>query len=554
MDRHSSTRLSVLLAAALVVETLVIPPSAGAAGAVQAILQSAPVGGPTIDLLVGARPGRYAGVAALTAQLGANDLGVVRGLSVRRLRVPAPAAAALERALQADPSVGYVEVDGMVKAALAPDDPYYTPADEWGLPAIGVPAVWNTSTGTGGPVIAVVDTGVAAAHPDLGGRVLPGIDIINGDANASDDNGHGTHVAGIIAATGNNGIGGAGVCWGCTILPVKVLDANGSGSDSTVAAGITWAADHGASVINLSLGSVGSSATLAAAVMYAQSLGVVVVAAAGNSGSDVKFYPAALPGVISVAAFAPDGTLYSFSNYGPGWVSVAAPGCTVSTLPAGAYGSMCGTSMATPFVSGSIGLLMADDPAATASEAASAILGTAGPALRTSTADGSIHVDLALAVLLAGPVLTPPPAPPSTPTPTPAPTPVPPPTQAPTPIPTPIPAPTPTPTPVPTPVPEPTPPPTLPAVVSRSGSLVRVPKALVVLARAGSSRITLTNPRRAYLVVTLKRYGIVVWRRSTRSSLIGWTALLRTATYTLTVSRPGSRVAVGTVRIAYHRR
>ncbi|MEA2632397.1 MAG: thermitase, partial [Chloroflexota bacterium] len=330
MKRPLSKRFSFLLTAALVVEMLAVPARVGAADAAQAIIAGAPAAGPTVDLLIGARPGRGAGVAALTARFGTRDKGSVRGLQVRRLRVPATDVVALERTLAADPSVAYVEVDGTVKATVVPNDPYYTQGLDWGLPLIGAPAAWDTSTGASGPIIAVIDTGVDATHPDLGGRVLPGIDLVNNDSDASDDHGHGTHVAGIIAATGNNGLGGAGVCWGCRILPVKALDASGSGTYSVLASAITWAADHGARIINMSLGGYTTSTTLNAAVVYAQSRGIVVVAAAGNDGVTTRFYPAAFAGVVAVGASTADAALIGFSNRGTDWVDVAAGACSMS--------------------------------------------------------------------------------------------------------------------------------------------------------------------------------------------------------------------------------
>jgi subtilisin family serine protease len=549
MKRPLSKRFSFLLAAALVVEMLAVPASVGAADAAQAIIAGAPAGGPTVDLLIGARPGRGAGVAALTARFGTRDKGSVRGLQVRRLRIPAAEVAALERTLAADPSVAYVEVDGTVKAAVVPNDPYYTQGLDWGLPLIGAPAAWDTSTGAAGPIIAVIDTGVDATHPDLGGRVLPGIDLVNNDMDASDDHGHGTHVAGIIAATGNNGLGGAGVCWGCRILPVKALDASGSGSYSVLASAITWAADHGARIINMSLGGYTTSTTLNAAVSYAQSRGIVVVAAAGNDGVTTRFYPAAFAGVVAVGASTADAALIGFSNRGTDWVDVAAGACSMSTTPGATYTNMCGTSMATPFVSGSLGLLLAADPNATATEALAAIESSAGPQLTDTTAFGLVHLDAALTALLAVPRPT------ATPTVAPTATPSPDPTATPDPNATPPPEPTPTPTTVPTPTPTTGPAPVAaPAFVTRSASLTRVPRALVVLTRAGTSLLTLANPRRAYLVLTLKRGGILVWRRTTRASAIHWTIYVRTATYTLTVSRPGSHVATGTVFFRYRPR
>jgi subtilisin family serine protease len=405
-------RFPLLCAGALVAGLLTVPAGTTAADTAHRILAESSTDGPTVDLLIGARPGKSTNVTALAASFGPRDKGSVRGLTVRRLRVPAEAATALEQTLATDPSVGYVEVDAAVQATLIPDDPFYGAPAEWGLPLIGAPAAWDTSTGTDGPIVAIIDTGVDAAHPDFDDRVLPGIDLVHGDDDAADDNGHGTHVAGIIGATGNNGIGGAGVCWGCRILPVKALDATGTGVDSTLAAGITWATDHGAQVINLSLGGPQDSITLRAAVTYAQDHGAVVVAAAGNSGATTPFYPAGFDGVIAVGAETADETRYAFSDYGPTWVDVAAPGCSQSTWPGGAYASLCGTSMAAPFVSGSIGLLLAADPAATPADAAAALQATAGPEATAWTAFGAIHLDHALASLFDVGTPYPAPAPP----------------------------------------------------------------------------------------------------------------------------------------------
>ena len=527
--RHMSSRhrgvFSLLCAVALVAGLLAVPSGTSAADIAHRILTQSSTDGPTVDLLIGARPGHGKDVTALAAGFGHRDKGGVRGLTVRRLRVPAEAATALEHTFATDPSVGYVEVDGAVQATLVPDDPFYGAPAEWGLPLIGAPAAWDTSTGTDGPIIAVVDTGVDATHPDLDGRVLPGIDLVNGDDDATDDHGHGTHVAGIMAATGNDGIGGAGVCWGCRVLPVKALDATGSGAYSTLAAGITWATDQGAEVINLSLGGSQDSNTLRAAIAYAQEHGAVVVAAAGNSGGSTPFYPAAFDGVIAVGAEKADNGRYEFSDYGPAWVDVAAPGCSESTWPGGAYASMCGTSMAAPFVSGSIGLLLAADPTATPADAAAALEATAGPEGTAWTAFGAIHLDRALGSLLG--IGTPYPAP------------------VPGPVPVAVPPP-----PLPAPAPKPAP---RPVVVTHLVSLRAVPKAFSASAVAGTGRIILTNPRHSHLVLTLRRGGAVVWRGSTRSGVVRWAVHLRTARYTLTVTRPGSHTAKGTIAFTYHR-
>src|SRR5207249_1118948 len=160
-------------------------------------------------------------------------------------------------------------------------------------------------------------------------RIAPGLDVVNGDSYPSDDNGHGTMVAGIAAAAGNNALGTAGVAWDATILPVKVLNAQGSGTDADVATGITWAADQGASVINLSLGGPSPSPVLEDAVDYARSKGALVVCAAGNAGWERPMYPAAYAGALAVTATNWSDDVAWFSNWGS-WVDLAAPGMSIT--------------------------------------------------------------------------------------------------------------------------------------------------------------------------------------------------------------------------------
>lgn len=269
-------------------------------------------------------------------------------------------------------SVAYAEADAPVEATavVAPNDMLWP--NQWGLRLIGLEAAWPVVSGAS-PVVAVLDTGADLTHPDLNGAFVPGQDLVNGDADPTDDNGHGTAVAGVLAARAGNGEGGAGVCPSCTVMPVKVLGANGGGLDSTVAAGIVWATDHGARVINMSLGGPQSSQVLADAVAYAVSKGVVLIAAAGNSGTTTQFYPAAYPGVVSVAATNSSDVLYDWSNRGP-WVSVAAPGCNTAPARGGSYENFCGTSSATPVVAGLAGLALASRPQASIAEVDNALM------------------------------------------------------------------------------------------------------------------------------------------------------------------------------------
>ena len=267
-------------------------------------------------------------------------------------------ATAVETSLAAQADVRYVEFDRRVQAAYVPSDPDY--GQQWGLGAVGAPAAWDVTKGSASVIVAVVDSGVDYTHPDLAGQVLTsrGYDFVNGDADAMDDFGHGTHVAGIIGAAQDNGVGGSGLAPGCKILPVKVLDRLGGGYDSDVAEGIEYAVNHGASVVNLSLGGEGDSQTLDDACSYAAAHDVTVVAAAGNDAAYMTdVYPATSPGVVAVAATDSNDQAAAFSDWGP-YVDIAAPGMAIySTLPGAGYASWSGTSMATPFVSAAVALI-----------------------------------------------------------------------------------------------------------------------------------------------------------------------------------------------------
>jgi serine protease len=289
-------------------------------------------------------------------------------------------AAATAASLSADPELELVAVesDRPVSIMGAPTalaatttlagDPHRH--HQWALNALAIEGPWALSTGAGIDV-AVIDTGVAGTHPDLAGRLCSGVAFLGGDGvaqeggGATDPHGHGTHVAGSIAAVRNNGIGIAGVAPSARVLPIRVLDAQGSGSSSDVARGITWAVDHGAEVINLSLGGPHSQA-VQTAVDYAESLGVVVVAAAGNAGvGGPPNYPAALEQVVAVASHEPNGAVSTFSTRGA-YVDVAAPGSGIlSTARDGSWVYMSGTSMATPHVAGVVALLLDDEPGLT---------------------------------------------------------------------------------------------------------------------------------------------------------------------------------------------
>jgi thermitase len=256
--------------------------------------------------------------------------------------------------LARDPAVESVEYNYLGQLAFTPDDPKFS--YQWGLRKTGFQDAWGLTRGSGVDV-AVVDTGAAVGHVELRQKVARARDIVNGDNTVRDLSGHGTHVAGIIAADTDNHTGIAGGCPNCRLLVAKVFDGKNTGTVARFAQGIKWSADQGAEVINLSFTHPLPSKVEKNAIDYARGKGAVVVAAAGNNDTNKRTYPAAyLDSVIAVAATSRDDRRASFSNYG-GWVDVAAPGVKVlSTVPS-SYASWSGTSMATPHVSALAGLL-----------------------------------------------------------------------------------------------------------------------------------------------------------------------------------------------------
>jgi subtilisin family serine protease len=268
----------------------------------------------------------------------------------------ARAAEVIVNALKRNPNVEYIEPNYIYSLSFTPNDPNQSSQYAWGK--IQAYSAWDVTQGNSSTVVAVVDTGVQRNHPDLDAKMVAGYDYVQNDTSPDDGHGHGTHVAGTSAAETNNSTGGAGTCPNCSVMPVRVLDNNGSGTLANVANGINFAANNGAKVINLSLGGSGST-TLQSAVDNAWNKGSFLACAAGNSNtsSTTNAYPAAYPNCYAIASTTSTDARSSFSNYGS-WVEVAAPGSDIySTWINSGYNTISGTSMATPHVAGLAGLL-----------------------------------------------------------------------------------------------------------------------------------------------------------------------------------------------------
>ncbi|HEX2438147.1 MAG TPA: S8 family serine peptidase, partial [Methylomirabilota bacterium] len=298
---------------------------------------------------------------------------------------------------QADPQVQSAEANKLRLSESIPSDPFYM--NQWALPRIGWDQVFGVITPTGPAKVALLDTGVDTSHPELTGKLVPGTSIVDGSNGMTDPSGHGTWLAGIIAAQTDTTEGIAGVAYaGVQIMPVTVLNANGEGMDSDVIAGVIWAADHGADVILMAFSNPGFSPNLQDAIDYAWSRGVVLVAAAGNDASSDPHFPAGDRGVMGVAATDPSDALASFSNDGLA-VFIAAPGVDIQTVDIGsAYTMISGTSASAAIVAGSAALMKAVDPTLTNGIIVGRLARNADPAgTQAQTGNGRVNLARALA-------------------------------------------------------------------------------------------------------------------------------------------------------------
>ena len=297
-------------------------------------------------------------VAAIT-DAGATDISAIAPLRMHAVDASDAAAAAL----QADAAVDRVEADQVRDVQATPSDPEYS--NQWSLSRIGWDQVYGNVAPTGSATVAVLDTGIDALHPDLSANVVQGTSVLDGSNGETDPNGHGTWMAGIVAAGTDNGIGIAGVGYsGVSVMPVTVLGADGTGIDSDVISGVVYAADHGADVILMAFSNPGYSASLQAAIDYAWSNGAVVVGATGNDSSSTATFPAGDRGVIGVSSTDFMDSLDLSSNYGAD-TFLAAPGAGIETTAAGSgYATISGTSAAAAEVAGAAALLKANDSSA----------------------------------------------------------------------------------------------------------------------------------------------------------------------------------------------
>jgi subtilisin family serine protease len=379
-------RSTCLVAACLALLGLVVPAQAPAADAV------------ANQLIVGFRAATSADRATAVVQAaGGRTTRVLRRIAAAVVRPQAGSSASTVRArLRRVREIRYVEPDFYLRASRVPDDPFYFRqyALQSGGNGISAPAAWDTRTGCS--KVATLDSGAQNGHPDLKGNVWHnpdeikgngkdddhngwvddyyGVNIPKGSGSGTDDDGHGTHVAGIIAGHGNNAAGVAGACWSASVMPIRFMDSHGRGSTSDAVTGLDYAIHEGAKVVNCSFGSSSKSSSLEDAVKSAKSKGVLLVVAAGNDGASIESkpeYPASYTegNVLTVAATDATGALASFSNFGSKSVDLAAPGDSIySTYPTSTYKYLSGTSMAAPLVAAAAAMLRKQDSSLSYSE------------------------------------------------------------------------------------------------------------------------------------------------------------------------------------------
>ena len=329
-------------------------------------------------------------------QHGAKSKHHLKQINVHIFELPAGVdEVKVKRALKKDRRFKHVELDMKVAHDLSITDPSFS--SSWALPKIQATTAWDTSNGDG-IIIAILDTGVDGTHPDLAANMVPGWNMYNNNADTSDIHGHGTWVAGTAAAAANNGSGSAGVAWAAGIMPIRIADPDGFGYFSTIAAGIRWAADNGAKVVNNSYSGVAGSSTIQSAAEYLRSKGGVVVVSAGNTGTLLNYAPS--DSLLVASATASNDVRPSWSSYGP-YVDIAAPGVSIyTTSRGGGYSNVSGTSFSSPIVAATAALMLSANSDLTPTDVGQILMSTAVDLGTTGFDDfyGAGRVDAAKAV------------------------------------------------------------------------------------------------------------------------------------------------------------
>ena len=299
----------------------------------------------------------------IIAGLGARDADEIEGIGVHIVDLPIQASEhAFVQAFTTRPEVEFAELDRFLPLEqMIPNDPLYENPNSWSLPKIDAPGAWLINTGNANVTIAIIDSGVDGTHPDLAPQMVPGWNFYNNNADSSDVYGHGTAVAGVAAAAGNNGIGVSSVAWGCRIMPLRVSDISGWATASAIASGLSWAADHGARIANVSFYVTGNR-TISSAAKYFVGKGGLVMVAAGNYG--VSETVADDANLVTVGATDSADILFSWSNRGTN-LDLVAPGNVYTTVRGGIYGVSGGTSFASPVVAGVAALVLSTNPSLT---------------------------------------------------------------------------------------------------------------------------------------------------------------------------------------------
>ncbi len=321
----------------------------------------------TGKILVKTVPGlsdeKFSRILSLSGR-GGKSVGRIQRTGVHVLSVTPQTELAMVEALSQDPNIEFAELDRWVPlSATSPSDPGY--ARQWHLPKINSPIAWDINTGAG-ITVAIIDTGINPNHADLSVLLVTGYNTIENNTNTTDQHGHGTSVAGTVAATANNDIGIAAVTWNSNLMPIRVSDrSDGMALISDLVEGLIWAADNGAKIANISYGISGSNA-LSDAAAYMKSKGGLVFSSAGNSGSDLGYGDD--PHIITVSATEQNDVITSWSSFGNS-VDITAPGLAIyTTNNNGSYSASSGTSFSSPVVAGVAALVMSTNPALSPNE------------------------------------------------------------------------------------------------------------------------------------------------------------------------------------------